>query len=133
MSSMPTLAPNQPAPETTCSATSQLLCRLDSARRGLRVVCVSMLSFHARTGVKSLAQGGLFEVGLGLPRRVEASRSRSERRPGRVGGMARNDAAPATAWRALTRNPLRLLGSYWPWRSLAYLLVGMPLGMTWLV
>jgi signal transduction histidine kinase len=47
--------------------------------------------------------------------------------------MARNDAAPSTAWRALTWNPLRLLGSSWPWRSLAYLLVGLPLGMTWLV
>ena len=47
--------------------------------------------------------------------------------------MARNGTQPATAWQALSTNPLRLLWSSWPWRSLAYLLVGLPLGTTWLV
>ena len=47
--------------------------------------------------------------------------------------MAPDEAGPATAWGALSQNPLRLLRSSWPWRSLVYLLVGLPLGMVWLV
>lgn len=41
--------------------------------------------------------------------------------------------APASAWQALTERPLRLLGSSWPWRSLAYLTAGLPLALAWLI
>jgi len=47
--------------------------------------------------------------------------------------MSHDRAAPATAWGTLRANPGRLLGSSWPWRSLAYLLLGLPLGLVWLV
>lgn len=33
-----------------------------------------------------------------------------------------------TAWQALGQNPLKVLGSSWPWRSLAYLLSGVVFG-----
>ncbi|CAM5458039.1 hypothetical protein SALBM217S_05205 [Streptomyces griseoloalbus] len=33
-----------------------------------------------------------------------------------------------TAWQALGQNPLKVLGSSWPWRSLAYLLTGVAFG-----
>jgi signal transduction histidine kinase len=33
-----------------------------------------------------------------------------------------------TAWQALGQNPLKVLGSSWPWRSLAYLTTGVVLG-----
>lgn len=33
-----------------------------------------------------------------------------------------------TAWQALGQNPLKVLGSGWPWRSLAYLLSGVAFG-----
>ncbi|MFC7307047.1 sensor histidine kinase [Streptomyces monticola] len=33
-----------------------------------------------------------------------------------------------TAWQALGQNPLRVLGSSWPWRSFAYLLSGVAFG-----
>ncbi|MEU0910474.1 sensor histidine kinase [Streptomyces althioticus] len=33
-----------------------------------------------------------------------------------------------TAWQALGQNPLKVLGSSWPWRSLAYLTTGVALG-----
>lgn len=39
---------------------------------------------------------------------------------------------PATAWRALTGNPIGLLRSSWPLRSLAYLLTSLPVGLAWL-
>lgn len=33
-----------------------------------------------------------------------------------------------TAWQALGQNPLKVLGSSWPWRSLAYLTTGVAFG-----
>jgi len=47
--------------------------------------------------------------------------------------MSHDQAPPATAWETLCANPWRLLWSSWPWRSLAYLLLGLPLGLVWLV
>lgn len=41
--------------------------------------------------------------------------------------------APASVWQALTERPTRLLLSSWPWRSLAYLTVGLPLALAWLI
>src|SRR5262252_6935885 len=41
--------------------------------------------------------------------------------------MSHDRAAPATAWGTLRANPWRLLWSSWPWRSLAYLSLGLPL------
>jgi signal transduction histidine kinase len=38
-----------------------------------------------------------------------------------------------TVWRALATNPLRFLFSSWPWRSLGYLIAGVPLGLIWVV
>ena len=35
---------------------------------------------------------------------------------------------PRNAWQALAQNPLRLLRTSWPWRSLAYLLTGVGFG-----
>lgn len=43
-------------------------------------------------------------------------------------------ASPVAAVpRPESRNPIRLLASSWPWRSLAYLLTGGPIALAWLV
>src|SRR5207244_4218343 len=49
--------------------------------------------------------------------------------PGRRLPFAGMEATPETAWLALSRSPLLLLRSSWPWRSLAYLLAGLPLAL----
>ncbi|GAA3773673.1 sensor histidine kinase [Plantactinospora mayteni] len=47
--------------------------------------------------------------------------------------QAQPGPAPApTAWYALTRHPRRFLGSWWPWRSLGYLLSGVLVASLWL-
>jgi signal transduction histidine kinase len=40
---------------------------------------------------------------------------------------------PRTAWQAVTTRPGRFLGSSWPWRSLAYLLTGVLVGVGTLI
>jgi signal transduction histidine kinase len=47
--------------------------------------------------------------------------------------VALDEAGATTVWQALGQTPLRLLRSRWPWRSFAYLLAGMPIGMAWLM
>ncbi|MCO5992587.1 sensor histidine kinase [Actinoallomurus rhizosphaericola] len=37
-----------------------------------------------------------------------------------------------TVWRAMARSPLRFVLSSWPWRALAYLVTGAPIGLFWL-
>jgi signal transduction histidine kinase len=46
--------------------------------------------------------------------------------------MSIDEAMPDGAWRALAGGPVRLLRSAWPWRSLLYLLTGLPLALAWL-
>ncbi|MDH2424354.1 sensor histidine kinase [Sphaerisporangium sp. TRM90804] len=46
--------------------------------------------------------------------------------------IPRGPAAAGTAWLALAGHPLRFLGSWWPWRSLAYLLSGVVVAALWL-